>query len=190
MTVSSTDYAPTPAKFAVDGMAEVGVRGSGWRAAQGDPQWMVVDLQAPCQVSSVVLTFDAKPGDTAFDPNGSRSNTTGFEIQSSYAVSFAVDVSTDGEIWTTVYSTTTGTGGVTTIPLATPATARWVRFTSFSRSTTNPLGLNGFQVFGTANGQSAGRARAGRTGRAQHRTPPPLKRGRATAPCRSSRAGC
>jgi glycosyl hydrolase family 2/Ig-like domain-containing protein/F5/8 type C domain-containing protein len=173
VTVSSTDYAPTPAKFAVDGLAEVGVRGSGWRAAQGDPQWMVVDLQALCQVSSVVLTFDAKPGDSAFNPDGSRSNTTGFEIQSSYAASFALDVSTDGEVWTTVHTTTAGTGGVTTIPLARPVAARWVRLTSFSRSTTNPLGLNGFQVFGTATG-SRPPTRGWTNWPAQHRDPPPL----------------
>lgn len=37
VTVSSTDYAPTPAEFAVDGLDRVGVRGSGWRAAAGDP---------------------------------------------------------------------------------------------------------------------------------------------------------
>src|SRR5262245_15083960 len=53
VAVSSTDYAPTPAGFAVDGLAEVGARGSGWRAAQGDPQWIVVDLQAPCRITSV-----------------------------------------------------------------------------------------------------------------------------------------
>ena len=31
VSVSSTDYAATPAEFAVDGLAQVGVRGSGWR---------------------------------------------------------------------------------------------------------------------------------------------------------------
>jgi hypothetical protein len=54
VAVSSTDYAPTPASFAVDGLAEIGTKGSGWRAAAGDPQWITVDLQAPCRVTSVV----------------------------------------------------------------------------------------------------------------------------------------
>ncbi|HEY4456763.1 MAG TPA: discoidin domain-containing protein [Pseudonocardiaceae bacterium] len=152
VTVSSTDYAPTPPEFAVDGLNSVGVAGSGWRAAQGDPQWIMVDLQAPCQISSVTLTFEAKPGDPAFDPTQSRSNTIGTEIQSSYAVAFALDVSGDGKNWSTVYQTAAGTGAVTTIPLTNPVTARWVRLSASSRSTTNPLGLNGFQVFGTANG--------------------------------------
>ena len=56
MTVSSTDYAPTPAAFAVDGLPQVGVRGTGWRAANGDPQWISVDLQAPCRVEAVSLS--------------------------------------------------------------------------------------------------------------------------------------
>jgi hypothetical protein len=150
VSVSSTDYAPTPARFAVDGLAETGVRGSGWRAAQGDPQWIAVDLQAPCLISSVVLTFEAQRGDPAFDASASRSNTTGFEIQSSYAVAFDLDVSSDGKAWRTVYHTDAGTGGVQTVPLDTPVTARWVRLSVSSRSTTNPLGLNGFQVFGTS----------------------------------------
>lgn len=173
VAVSSTDYAPTPAEFTVDGVAEVGVRGTGWRAAQGDPQWIVVDLQAPCRITSVVLTFEAQPGDPPFDPTASRSNTTGFEIQSSYAVTFDVDVSPDGTEWTTVYHTTAGTGGVTNIPLATPAQGRWVRLSASSRSTTNPLGLNGIQVFGTANGQRPP-ARAWTTWPVHHDRPPDL----------------
>src|SRR5262245_64329676 len=56
---STTDYAPTPAQFAVDGLPGVGVRGSGWRAASGDPQWITVDLQAPCSIEAVTLTFEA-----------------------------------------------------------------------------------------------------------------------------------
>jgi hypothetical protein len=148
--VSSTDYAATPAEFAVDGLTQVGVQGSGWRAAQGDPQWIVVDLQGRCEISSVVLTFEARPGDPAFDANGSRSNTTGFEVQSSYAVAFALDVSADGKSWRTVYHSDSGAGGALTVPLDPAVTGRWVRLSASSRSTTNPLGLNGFQVYGTS----------------------------------------
>ncbi|HEX3792114.1 MAG TPA: discoidin domain-containing protein [Pseudonocardiaceae bacterium] len=173
VTVSSTDYAPTPAAFAVDGIAETGVRGSGWRAVAGDPQWIAVDLQVPCRITSVVLTFEAVPGDPAFDPTASRSNTTGFEVQSSYPVAFTVDVSADGRTWTTGYQTTAGTGGVTTIPLSTPVTARWVRLSASSRSNTNPLGLNGFQVFGTANG-SRPPARGWTNWPVRHVAPPAL----------------
>jgi hypothetical protein len=148
--VSSTDYAATPAEFAVDGLAQVGVAGSGWRAARGDGPWIIVDLQGRCQVSSVVLTFEARPGDPAFDETGTRTNTKGTEILSSYAVSLDLDVSTDGKSWRTVHHTDSGTGGVLTVPLAPAVTARWVRLSASRLSTTNPLGLNGFQVYGSS----------------------------------------
>jgi len=56
VAVSSTDYAPTPGEFVVDEVNTAGVRGTGWRAASGDPQWISVDLQAPCEVESLRLT--------------------------------------------------------------------------------------------------------------------------------------
>ena len=174
VTVSSTDYAATPGSFAVDGLAQVGLRGSGWRATQGDPQWMVVDLQGQCPVDKIVLTFDAKPGDPPFDFGKPRNGTTGLEIRTSYPTWYELDVSTDGEVWTTVYSTGAGTGAVNTIPLAKPTTARWVRFTSFARSTTNPLGLNGFQVYGTTRAHRP-QVTGWTNWPAQHRTPPALR---------------
>jgi hypothetical protein len=174
VTVSSTDYAATPGSFAVDGVAQVGLRGSGWRAAQGDPQWLVVDLQAPCQVSKIVLTFDAKQGDPPFDFGKSRNGTNGLEILTSYSTWYTLDVSTDGEVWTTVHSTGAGTGAVNTVALNQPVNARWVRFTSFARSTTNPLGVNGFQVYGTASGNRP-QVTGWTNWPAQRRTPPALK---------------
>jgi hypothetical protein len=147
VSVSSTDYAPTPAAFAVDGLSHPGVKGSGWRAAQGDPQWISVDLQASCRVEAVTLVFEATSQDPAF--NGDYTHTTGDEILSSAAVDFHLDVSTDGRSWTTVYQTTGAAGGELVIAPAAPATARWVRLTATKRSSTNPVGLNGFQVYGT-----------------------------------------
>jgi hypothetical protein len=147
VAASSTDYAPTPAAFAVDGLAQAGVRGSGWRAAPGDPQWISVDLQAPCRVEAVTLVFEAVATDPPFD--GGYGDTDGDEILSSAAVAFTLDVSSDGRTWRTVHETTDGTGGAQAIALATPVTARWVRMTATKRSTSNPAGLNGFQVYGT-----------------------------------------
>jgi glycosyl hydrolase family 2/Ig-like domain-containing protein/F5/8 type C domain-containing protein len=155
VSVSSTDYAPTPAWFAVDRISEIGAKGTGWRAAQGDPQWIAVDLQAPCQIESVVLTFEATLSDPTFVGSGGidpRDNTTGFEVLSAAAAAFTLDVSADGHTWTSVYDTTAGTGGVMTITLPAPVTARWIRMTATKRSNGNPLGLNGFSVYGQSQG--------------------------------------
>jgi hypothetical protein len=130
-----------------------GVRGTGWRAGGPDPQWITVDLQAPCSVESVVLVFEATISDPEWVPaQGSNpyNNTTGWEIMSSCATAFQLDVSTDGTTWTTVYQTTSGTGGVMQIPLAEPVTARWVRMTATQQSNGSPLQVNGFQVYGTS----------------------------------------
>ena len=150
VAVSSTDYAPTPGEFAVDGLPQVGVRGSGWRAAPGDPQWICVDLQAPCRIEAVTLTFEATLDDPPFD--GDYAQTDGDEIRSSAAVAFRLEVSGDGSTWTSVHETGNGTGGRLAIALPTAITARWIRLTATKRSTTNPVGLNGFQVYGTPAG--------------------------------------
>ncbi|WP_199716521.1 discoidin domain-containing protein [Micromonospora musae] len=148
VSVSSTDYAPTPGSFAVDGLPQVGVRGSGWRAAAADPQWISVDLQAPCRIEAVTLVFEATLADGPFD--GNYTDTDGDEILSSAAVAYRLEVSSDGRTWRTVYETTEGQGGSQAIRLPEPATARWIRMTATKRSNSNPVGLNGFQVYGTA----------------------------------------
>lgn len=51
-----------------------------------------------------------------------------------------------------MYRTTAGTGGVVNIQLPRPVTARWVRMTSRRHSNPNPLGLNGFEVYGSPKG--------------------------------------
>ena len=156
VAVSSTAYAPTPAAFVVDKVTSPGVRGTGWRAADGDPQWVAVDLQAVCQVTSIRLTFEGDADDPVFTPPTSgnpNTDTTGKEIRSSYAVDFVVETSRDDRSWTRVHRTTSGKGGVVTVELDAPVTARWVRMTATERSSSNPLGLNGFEVFGIAPGR-------------------------------------
>jgi hypothetical protein len=153
--VSSTAYAATPAEFVVDKVTSPGVVGTGWRAADGDPQWISVDLQAVCTITSVRVTFEAAAGDPVFIPaaTGNWSDgTTGREILSSYATEFVVETSRDRASWTSVYRTTAGTGGVVDIAVDQPVAARWVRLTAQRRSTSNPLGLNGFEVYGIAPG--------------------------------------
>ena len=155
VTASSTAYAAAPPSFAVDRLAVPGVRGSGWRAGNGDPQWITVDLQASCRIEAVTLVFEAKAGDPPFDFSGGNpwSPTTGQEVLSSAAVDFRIDVSGDGSSWRTVHQTAIGQGGIVNIILASPVAGRYVRLTSARRTNTNPLGLNGFQVFGTCDRQ-------------------------------------
>ncbi|MFB6784979.1 discoidin domain-containing protein [Streptomyces sp. NPDC056352] len=153
VSASSTAYAPTPGSFVVDRLSAPGIRGSGWRAEDGDPQWIAVDLQAACEVTWIRLTFEADASDLVFTPpisGNPHSGTTGKEIQSSYALDFMVETSLDNKSWTSVYRTTGGTGGVVNIQLPHPVSARWVRMTSRRRSSPLPLGLNGFEVFGTS----------------------------------------
>ncbi|MFD7994717.1 discoidin domain-containing protein [Streptomyces mexicanus] len=154
--VSSQAYAPAPPEFVVDGIRTQGVRGTGWRAEAGDPQWISVDLQAACQVDRIRLTFEADASDPVFTPPSSGNpwqGTTGKEILSSYATEFVVETSLDHTSWTSAYRTTAGTGGVVDIQLPRPVGARWVRMTAHRRSAANPLGLNGFEVYGTVPGR-------------------------------------
>ncbi|MFI5730859.1 discoidin domain-containing protein [Kribbella sp. NPDC051587] len=170
---SSSAYAATPPEFAVDGLAVPGVRGSGWRAAGADPQWLVVDLQAKCKVESVRLTFEATSSDPAFDFSGGNpyGNTTGQELLSSSPLDFRVDTSTDGSSWRTVYQASDSTGGTVDVTLDSPITAQYVRLTASRQANTNALGLNGFQVYGTAT--SARPAVTGWTDWGKHADRPP-----------------
>ncbi|MEN3306074.1 MAG: hypothetical protein V7603_2276 [Micromonosporaceae bacterium] len=120
VTASSTENAGTPAANAVDGNA-----GTRWSSAFGDPQWLQVDLGAAHPVSRAVLTWEA-----------------------AYATAFQLQVSADGATWTTVYSTTTGTGGVQ--DLAVSGTGRYVRMSGTARATQYGYSLWEFQVYGAA----------------------------------------
>lgn len=120
VTASSTAYAPTVGSFVVDRLATPGVEGSGWRAEDGDPQWIAVDLQSVCEVTQVRLVFEADASTPVFTPpteGNPHSGTTGKEVQSSYALVFVLETSLDNEAWSTAYRTTAGTGGVVNIQL-------------------------------------------------------------------------
>lgn len=118
-TASSVENAATPASAAVDGNA-----GTRWSSAFADPQWLRVDLGARATVNQVVLNWEA-----------------------AYARAFQLQVSTDGAAWTTVYSTTTGTGGVQTLHVT--GSGRYVRVNATARATAWGYSLWEFQVLGT-----------------------------------------
>lgn len=115
---SCVENAGTPAANAVDG--NLGTR---WSSCFADPQWIRIDLLASSTISQVVLHWEA-----------------------AYATAFQVQVSNDDTNWTTLYSTTTGTGGTQTLNVS--GTGRYVRMYGTARATAYGYSLWEFQVFG------------------------------------------
>ena len=129
-TASSTENAGTPASAAVDGNT-----GTRWSSAFSDPQWLQVDLGTSAAVDTVVLQWEA-----------------------AFATAFQLQTSADASAWTTVFSTTTGTGGTQTLTVS--GTGRFVRVLGTARGTAFGYSLFEFQVFGTAAGGGCGTANA------------------------------
>ncbi|WP_213450819.1 DUF1996 domain-containing protein [Rhizomonospora bruguierae] len=121
-TASSVENGGSPASNAVDG--NLGTR---WSSAFSDPQWIQVDLGGTATVNRVVLAWEA-----------------------AYATAYTVQTSTNGSAWTTIYSTTTGTGGTQT--LNANGSGRYVRVSTTRRATQYGVSLWEFQVFGTGGG--------------------------------------
>jgi len=119
-TASTVENAGTPASAAVDGNTA-----TRWSSAFSDPQWIQVDLGSTATIDQVVLQWEA-----------------------AYARSFQIQVSANASTWTTVYSTTTGTGGTQTLSLS--GTGRYVRMNGTLRATAFGYSLWEFQVFGSA----------------------------------------
>ncbi|MEV0998371.1 discoidin domain-containing protein [Nonomuraea sp. NPDC050202] len=93
-------------------------------AAWSDPGWIHVDLGATARISKVVLQWDP-----------------------AYARSFQIQTSPDASTWTTIYSTTTGTGFKQTLNVS--GTGRYVRMYGTQRAGAYGYSLWEFQVYGT-----------------------------------------
>jgi hypothetical protein len=130
VTASSVENSGTPASAAVDG--DTGTR---WSSAFSDPQWLQVDLGATATVDQVVLIWET-----------------------AYATAFQIQVSADATTWTSIYSTTSGTGGTQTLTVN--GTGRYVRMYGTARATPWGYSLWEFQVYGTAGGTGCGTANA------------------------------
>ena len=124
-TASSVEAAGFEAAKAVDGGAT-----TRWSSAEGvDPQWLQVDLGNgsslnSVQISRVVLRWEA-----------------------AYAKSYRVEVSSNGTAWTSIYTTTTGDGGVDDLAIA--GTGRFVRVYGTQRGTAWGYSLFEVEVYGT-----------------------------------------
>ncbi|MEU8715309.1 beta-1,3-glucanase family protein [Streptomyces sp. NPDC001414] len=117
-TASSTENASFPASAAVDGNT-----GTRWSSAFSDPQWLQVDLGSVQQLSRVSLTWEA-----------------------AYATAFQIQTSADAATWTTVYSTSTATGGTQNLTVS--GSGRYVRLYGTARATPYGYSLWEFQVYG------------------------------------------
>jgi F5/8 type C domain len=120
-TASSTengDY--TPASAAVDGSTT-----TRWSSTFSDPQWLQVDLGSTATISQLVLNWET-----------------------AYGKAFQIQTSPDAATWTSIYSTTTGAGGVQTLNVT--GSGRYVRMYGTARSSGYGYSLWEFQVYGTA----------------------------------------
>src|SRR5450756_3171642 len=117
-TASSIENAGTPAANATDGNT-----GTRWASAFSSPQWLQVDLGATASVTGVTLIWEA-----------------------AYGRSFQIQTSPNATTWTSIYSTTTGTGGVQTLNIT--GTGRYVRMLSLIHiSEPTRLGMISYAVF-------------------------------------------
>ncbi|WP_342428990.1 cellulase family glycosylhydrolase [Paenibacillus sp. FSL L8-0158] len=116
-TASSVEDSSKAADFAIDGNSL-----TRWSSQYSDPQWISVDLGNTTEVNGVTLNWEA-----------------------AYAKSFQVQTSTDNDHWTTVYSTTTGEGGIEKISFE-ATNARYVRMNGIERATGYGYSLWEFEV--------------------------------------------
>jgi beta-glucanase (GH16 family) len=119
VTCSSIQGTGTPCASAVDGNT-----GTRWSSASSDPQWIYVDLGATHSINKVALNWEA-----------------------AYAKAFQIQTSNDAATWTSIYSTTTGTGGVQTLTVS--GSGRYVRMYGTTRATVYGYSLWEYQVFGS-----------------------------------------
>ncbi|WP_328436396.1 poly(ethylene terephthalate) hydrolase family protein [Streptomyces sp. NBC_00444] len=121
-TSSSSENASTPASAAVDGNTR-----TRWSSTFSDPQWLSIDLGATATISQVALRWEA-----------------------AHARAFQIQTSDNGTTWTTIYSTTTGNGGVQTLDVN--GNGRYIRFHGTQRGTAYGYSLWEFQVYGSGGG--------------------------------------
>ncbi|WP_194891860.1 discoidin domain-containing protein [Catenulispora pinisilvae] len=119
-TASSEENADFPASAAVDGNT-----GTRWSSQFSDPQWLQVDLGTSQAICGVTLNWEA-----------------------AYGKAYQIQTSDDGTTWTTVYSTTTGAGGVENLTVS--GTGRYVRMYGTQRATAYGYSLWEFAVLTAA----------------------------------------
>lgn len=119
---SASSVEPNTAFTAVN--ATDGDLGTRWSSAAVDPSWLQVDLGSVQNFNRVVLAWET-----------------------AYGKAFQLQTSNDKNTWTTIYSTTTGTGGVQDLT-GLAGSGRYIRMNGTARATQWGYSLWSFQVYG------------------------------------------
>lgn len=106
----------------IDKNAVDGNKATRWSSAWSDPQWIQVDLGANYNLSQIVLYWEA-----------------------AFGKAFQLQVSSNGSTWTTLYSTSTGTGDVQSINVS--GTGRYVRMYGTQRGIKSGTDLYGYSLW-------------------------------------------
>jgi hypothetical protein len=123
-TASSQESSSFPAKNATDGNLN-----TRWSSQFSDPQWLEVDLGSTQSICQVVLTWET-----------------------AYGKAFQIQTSNDNSTWTSIFSTTTGTGGTQTLNIS--GSGRYIRMFGTARGTQYGYSLWEFQVFALTSGST------------------------------------
>ena len=116
-TASSIQGPSWPASNATDGNLS-----TRWSSAFSDPQWLEVDLGSTQPICQVAIHWET-----------------------AYAKAFQIQTSNDNSTWTTIYSTTTGTGGTQTLNVS--GSGRYIRMYGTVRATQYGYSIYEFQVY-------------------------------------------
>jgi hypothetical protein len=124
--------APTPALQVVTALASSNIRpaenaidesmSTRWESDYSDPQWLMLDMGGEISFAAVELYWEA-----------------------AYGKSYDIDISDDGETWTTAYSETNGSGGVEVIDLS-GSSGRYIRMYGVERGSGYGYSLFEFKV--------------------------------------------
>jgi hexosaminidase len=118
VVASSIETASFPAVYAVDG--NLGTR---WSSAKTDNEWIYVDLGSTFTISRVLLNWE-----------------------SAYGKGYNLQTSNDAVNWTTIFTTTTGNGGIDDL-IGLSGSGRYVRMLGTNRATHYGYSLWEFEVY-------------------------------------------
>ncbi|EFM11780.1 glycoside hydrolase family 5 [Paenibacillus curdlanolyticus YK9] len=117
-SASSIEDSGKTAAMAFDGNAS-----TRWSSTYADPQWISVDLGSAVDITGVMLNWEV-----------------------AYGKAYQIQTSLDNSSWSTVYSTTTGDGGIDNISFSTQK-ARYVKMYGTQRGTSYGYSLWDFEVY-------------------------------------------